>query len=187
MHTPVQSAGSEFQILNSFIINMLKKSAKTQNPTRRGKMRENPIFGWVKFRCNHSPVRKDRCSRIGDFAFNDLRKRGEFVGGGWKGAENMADLYIPGDERIGDQGAVAAPGHGLGAHQRRLLLASFRRANREAASKLRGLHVVRVSAEAEIAPAAIEESFRGWRRPPKSPAVQVADARPRGAPAGRRG
>jgi len=83
---------------------------------------------------------------------HDARERRQPVRLGGRRARDVPDLVAAGDEGVGDELAVAAPGHGLGAHDGRRALAGEGLETGQLVPELRRIHVVGVGAEARGAP-----------------------------------
>ncbi len=68
---------------------------------------------------------------------------------------DMHDLESPDRQRVGDEGPMAPPGHGLGAHDGRDLFSGKDRQFAQGGGKFRGLHVIRETAKRRVSPALI--------------------------------
>jgi hypothetical protein len=72
------------------------------------------------------------------------------------------------EERVGDERAVAAPGHGFGAHQGDALLLGQLDDFLDCLCESRRLHVIGVAAKGGVRQPAFGESGRARRRPPSA-------------------
>lgn len=93
---------------------------------------------------------------VGGLAVDYFQEGRCFVLGGGGGGEDVADLPALEDQGVGDEGAMAAPGDGFGAHDGGGSRAGDLREGVEAFGELRGCHVVGVSAEGGVAPAGVD-------------------------------
>ena len=83
------------------------------------------------------------------------------------GAENVLDIHAAGEERVGDQRAVATPGNGFGAHDGGGLLGGDFYERFDSGGEFGSLHVIGKSAEAGIFPSGINAVARGVAQAPE--------------------
>ena len=93
-------------------------------------------------------------------------------------AENIFDRNASREQRIADQRTVAAPGHGLGAHDRGRLFGRTFQKSRQPRLKLLGLHVIRVAAKRQVRPGSIPRIFRGVPQASEVFEVEIRDLGP---------
>lgn len=98
---------------------------------------------------------------VGRLAVDDFEEGREFVFGGGCGGKNVADVPTLEGHGVGDKGAMAAPGDGLGAHDRGRGRARYFGQSGDAFGELRRGHVVGVAAEGGVAPAGVGGVFVG--------------------------
>jgi hypothetical protein len=114
--------------------------------------------------------------RIGETPAADAEEGSPLVTLAAGGAEDVLDRETVDDQRIGDQGTMAAPGHGLGTQEH----AAFPRNKifqpRQCDSEFRGLHIIGKAAEARIAPALVRRIETRVAQPAKLLHVKVADS-----------
>ena len=123
--------------------------------------------------------------RVGDVSAADAGEGGESVGLAAGGAEDVFDGNAADSESVGDEGAVAAPGDGFGAHEGAGLFSGEMKGAGKGGFEIGGLQVVGVATEAGIAPAGVDGIFFGVAKATEGFEVDVADAA--GAKGGREG
>ncbi len=106
---------------------------------------------------------------IDDAAIRDHGKRGQAVVFDLLVREDMGDGATADRKCVGNEGTMAAPVKGLGAHDGGPGLSRERAQLVEAASELLGLHIISEGTEACIAPAAVERSLTGTFPEPAQP------------------
>ena len=89
----------------------------------------------------------------------------------------LFDLHAVHQQRISDERAVAAPGYGLRAHERQLLVRRGSHDLLEAGGESGALHVVGVAAKREIAPAGVRGIRSRFTQPAERRHVRIADTR----------
>ena len=82
----------------------------------------------------------------------DLRKGRQRMQSRTASADDFPHFDASHQERIGDQGTVATPRNGLGAHDRDPLQGCERNEFVKMLLEIRGLHVIGIAAEACVAP-----------------------------------
>lgn len=92
-------------------------------------------------------------------------------------AHDMKDAPASYGKGVGDEGAVAAPGDDLGAHDGYALLTSEGFQFGEARVEFGGGHVVGVASKGGVAPAGVRRVFGGMAQTSQGFQMQVADAR----------
>jgi len=100
---------------------------------------------------------------------------GELVGVGAGGGHDVGDGDAAGGEGVGDEGSVAAPGDGFGAHDGEAAGACKLDEFQEIAFEVGGLHVVGIAAEAKIAPGGVGGIFARVAETAESGHVEVFD------------
>ena len=86
----------------------------------------------------------------------DASPRRELMGLAFFGTHNVFNVDAPDLERIGNQRAVTAPGHGLSTHQSDLVAICELNQPLQTPFKLLGLHVVSKTPEGRVTPPGIE-------------------------------
>ena len=98
---------------------------------------------------------------VGGLAVDGYEEGREFVFGGGGGGEDVADLPAFQHHGVGDEGAMAAPRDGFGAHDGGGSGACDLGEGGEAFGEVRRGHVVGVTAEGCVAPAGVDGVFAG--------------------------
>ena len=96
---------------------------------------------------------------VGGLVVDDFEEWGEFVFFGGSGGEDVADLPALEHHGVGDEGAVAAPGDGFGAHDGGGCCGGDLSEGGEAFGELRSGHIVGIAAEGCVAPAGVGGAF----------------------------
>ena len=98
------------------------------------------------------------------------------MGLGALGREDVPHGLAARDQGVGDERAMAAPPHGLGAHDRHLLAACERHQPIELGGEHVGLHVVRIGAERGVLPRAVDGVRLLAPEAPEAGEMRVAEA-----------
>jgi len=104
-----------------------------------------------------------------------FREGGELVGVGAGRGHDVGYGDAAGGEGVGDEGSVAAPGDGFGAHDGEAVGACKIDEFQEIAFEVGGLHVIGIAAEAEVAPAGVRGIFAGMAETTEARHVEVFD------------
>ena len=117
-----------------------------------------------------------RCGRIGDYRAGYLGKRSQFVYLNASRAVNFLGAYAVDHECVGDERAMTAPRHGLGAHQRNSFARGLLDEASQIFSKLRSLHVIGETAEGNVSPAHIQRPRVRAAEAPQAGNMRIANA-----------